>query len=258
MTDLFGPLHEELRHHVRAFVERELAPHAHEWEKAEEFPRAVFRRAGELGLFGCKYPHDLGGSGPDFVADAVVTEEIARCGSGGVSACLGAHKDLACLYVSNFGNDEQRERWLPGALAGEMIGALAVTEPDAGSDVAAIKTTARRNGDHWILNGTKIFITNGPWADFIVVAAKTDPEAGHGGITLFVVDSTSAGFSASKIRMLGWRSGQTGQLAFSDVEVPDSNRLGEEGSWFLAIMHNFAWERLVMALGQVAGAQRIY
>ncbi len=258
MTDLFGPQHEELRHHVRAFVERELAPHAQEWERAEEFPREVFKRAGDLGLFGLKYAPELGGSGPDLLADAVVTEEIARCGSGGVSACLGAHKDLACLYISNFGSDEQRERWLPGALAGEKIGALAVSEPDAGSDVAAIKTTARRDGGGWIVNGTKIFITNGPWADFVVVAAKTDPDAGREGITLFVVDTPAPGFSANKIRMLGWRSGQTGELVFSDVQVPDSNRLGEEGSGFLAIMQNFAWERLVMALGQVAGAQRIY
>ncbi|MDP9067564.1 MAG: acyl-CoA dehydrogenase family protein [Actinomycetota bacterium] len=258
MTDLFAPHHEELRHHVRSFVERELAPHAQEWERQEAFPREVFRRAGEVGLFGCKYPPELGGSGPDFIADAVVTEEIARCGSGGVAACLGAHKDLASLYVAKFGNEEQRARWLPPALAGEAIGALAVTEPDAGSDVAAIKTTARRNGDGWILNGTKIFITNGAWADFLVVAAKTDPDAGHKGLTLFVVDAASAGFSAGKIRMLGWRSGQTGELAFSDLEIPDSHRLGEEGSGFLAIMQNFAWERLVMALAQVAAAQRTY
>ena len=256
--DLFEPHHEELRHHMRGFVERELAPHAAEWERNECFPREIFQRAAEVGLFGCLFAPEVGGSGPDPIAAAVVTEEVSRCGSGGVSACLGAHKDLACLYISNFGSDEQRQRWLPPALAGETIGALAVTEPDAGSDVAAIKTSARRDADHWILNGAKLFITNGAWADFVVVAAKTDPEAGHSGITLFVVESDAPGFSASKMRMLGWRSGQTGELHFDDVRVPDANRLGPEGSGFLAIMQNFAWERLVMALGQVAGAQRIY
>ena len=256
--ELFQPHHDELRHHMRVFVERELAPHAAEWERSESFPREIFQRAGEVGLFGCLFEPDFGGSGPDPIAAAVVTEEVSRCGSGGVSACLGAHKDLACLYISNFGTDEQRRRWLPPALAGEAIGALAVTEPDAGSDVAAIKTSARRDGDHWLINGSKLFITNGAWADFVVVATKTDRDAGHSGITLFVVESDAPGFSASKMRMLGWRSGQTGELHLDDVRVPDANRLGPEGSGFLAIMQNFAWERLVMSLGQVAGAQRIY
>ena len=258
-AELFEPHHEELRHHMRSFVERELAPNAAEWERNESFPREVFRRVGEVGLFGCLYGPEVGGSGPDPIAAAVVTEEVSRCGSGGVSACLGAHKDLACLYISNFGSEEQRQRWLLPALAGQTIGALAVTEPDAGSDVAAIKTSARRDGDGWVINGSKLFITNGAWADFVVVAAKTDPDAGHSGITLFVVDTKdAAGFTATEMRMLGWRSGQTGELSFADVRVPDANRLGPEGSGFVAIMQNFAWERLVMSLGQVAGAQRIY
>lgn len=256
--DLFEPHHDELRHHVRTFVERELSPKVGSWERAQEFPREVFEKAGAAGLFGCKFEPDVGGSGPDYIADAVVTEELSRCGSGGVSACFGAHKDLACLYISNFGTAEQRQRWLPPALAGRSIGGLAVTEPEAGSDVAAIKTRARRDGNAWVLDGTKVFISNGAWADFVVVAAKTDPDAGHDGITLFVVEVPTPGFSASKMDMLGWRSGQTGELVLSQVRVPDDNRLGEEGSGFLAIMQNFAWERLVMALGQVAGARRIY
>ena len=258
--DLFTEEHEELRRNVRAFVDRELAPHAEEWERGQSFPKEIFRRAGEVGIFGMKYPEEIGGSGPDYLADAVVTEELARCGSGGVSASLGAHKDLATLYVSNFGDAEQHERWLRPAIAGEIVGALAVTEPDAGSDVAGIKSSARRDGDEWVLKGSKVFITNGAWADFIVVAAKTDPDAdpAHAGITLFVVESDSPGFSARKMRMLGWRSGATGELTFDDVRVPDSHRLGDEGAGFVAIMKNFAWERLIMALGQVSGAQRIY
>lgn len=258
MTDLFTAEHEELRSSVRSFVLKELAPHAAEWEESESFPREIFRRVGELGFFGMKYPEAVGGSGPDYLADAVITEELTGCASGGVAASLGAHKDLGCLYIYNFGTAEQHERWLTPALTGEMVGALAVTEPDAGSDVAGIRTSARREGGDWILNGRKTFITNGEWADFIVVAAKTDPDAGHGGITLFVVEKGTPGFEARSLRMLGWRSGNTGELSFEDVRVPDANRLGDEGSGFFAIMQNFAWERLVMALAQVAGAQRTY
>jgi acyl-CoA dehydrogenase len=255
---LFHPEHDDLRREVRSFVERELLPHAEEWERAESFPKEIFRRVGELGFFGMKFGPEVGGSGPDYLADAVVTEEFARCGSGGVSACLGAHKDLAMLYVGNFGTSDQHDRWLRPALDGSIVGALAVTEPDTGSDVAAIKTSARRDADGWVINGSKLFITNGAWADFVVVAAKTDPGAGHEGITLFVVEGDSPGYSARKIPMLGWRSGQTGELSFADVRIPDSHRLGEVGSGFAAIMRNFAWERLVMALGAVSGAERIY
>ncbi|HWC14923.1 MAG TPA: acyl-CoA dehydrogenase family protein [Actinomycetota bacterium] len=257
-ADLFAPEHEELRAQVRSFVDKELLPHAQEWEAAEAFPREVFKRVGDLGFFGLKYPEDVGGSGPDYVADAVVTEELARCGSAGVSASLGGHKDLATLYVSSFGTPEQHKRWLTPAIAGDVVGGLAVTEPDAGSDVAAITTSARRDGDDWVINGSKMFITNGAWADFVVVAAKTDADKGYAGITLFVVDTDAAGFTSRRMPMLGWRTGQTGELTFADVRVPDGNRLGDEGSGFYAIMQNFAWERLIMALAQVAGAQLTY
>ncbi|MEA2516303.1 MAG: hypothetical protein QOG16_141 [Actinomycetota bacterium] len=257
-ADLFNSDHEALRTQVRAFVEKELLPNAQEWEREESFPREIFKRVGDLGFFGLKYPEDVGGSGPDYLADAVVTEEFARCGSAGVSASLGGHKDLATLYVSNFGNAEQHKKWLTPAIAGDIVGGLAVTEPDAGSDVAGIKTRAIREGDDWVINGSKMFITNGGWADFIVLAAKTDPDAGHSGITLFVVDTETTGFSARRMPMLGWRTGQTAELTFEDVRVPDSNRLGDEGTGFLAIMQNFAWERLIMSLAQVAGAQMTY
>ena len=257
-SDLFSSEHEQLRANVRSFVERELLVHAEEWERAEAFPKEVFARAGELGLFGMKFPEELGGSGPDVVADAVVTEEFARCGSAGVSASLGAHKDLACLYLYNFGDAEQHRRWLVPAIQGQLVGGFAVTEPDAGSDVASIRCTARREGDDYVLNGSKIFISNGAWADFVVVAAKTDPDAGHQGVSLFVVERDASGFEARRIPMLGWRTGQTGELNFSDVRVSSDARLGEEGQGFYAIMQNFVWERLIMALGQVAGAQRTY
>src|SRR5947208_12512944 len=187
---LFTEEHDALREAVRDYVTHELRPHAEEWEREGEFPvRAVFREAGKLGLFGAKYEEAYGGTGPDFVADAVITEELTRCGSGGVAAALGAHKDLGPYYVYRFGTDEQRRRWLVPAINGEKIGALAVTEPNAGSDVAGITTKAVPDGDGWILTGQKTFITNGTIADFIVVAAKTDPDAGNRGITQFVVDA---------------------------------------------------------------------
>jgi acyl-CoA dehydrogenase len=256
--DLFTSEHEQLRSSVRSFVEKELLPRAEEWEQAEEFPKEIFLRVGELGFFGMKYPPEVGGSGPDLLADAVVTEEFARCGSAGVSSSFGAHKDLASLYVYNFGNAEQHKKWVAPAMEGKLVGALAVTEPDAGSDVVSIKTSARRDGDDWVINGAKTFITNGTWADFVVVATKTDPDAGHKGLTLFVVEAGTPGFSSRRLRMLGWRTGQTGELTFDNVRVPDSARLGEVGSGFYAIMQNFVWERLIMALGQVSGAERTY
>jgi len=256
--DIFTAEHEELRAAVRSFVQKELLPNAQDWEKAESFPKEIFKRVGELGFFGMKYEEAYGGSGPDYIADAVVTEEFAKCGSAGVSASLGAHKDLAALYISNFGNDEQKQRWLAPAIAGEIVGGFAVTEPDAGSDVAGIKTSAKKDGDDWVINGSKVYISNGGWADFMVVAAKTDPEKGHQGITLFIVDSSTPGYEARRLKMLGWRTGQTGELSFSDVRVSDSQRLGDEGAGFYAIMQNFAWERLIMALAQVAGAELTY
>ena len=159
--DLFSSEHEELRGVVRSFVQKELLPHAQEWESAESFPKELFTRVGELGFFGLKFDEAYGGSGEDYLADAVVTEELARCGSAGVSSSFGGHKDLAMLYVSNFGTDEQKQRWLKPAIRGEIVGALAVTEPDAGSDVAGIRTTAKRDGSDWIVNGAKTYITNG-------------------------------------------------------------------------------------------------
>ena len=252
----FSSEHDELRATVRAFVARELAPNAAAWESEEEFPREVFRKTGALGLFGMKFPDDVGGSGPDYLADAVVTEELTGCGSGGTAAALGAHKDLACLYVYRFGNPEQHQRWLVPMLRGESIGALAVTEPDTGSDVAAIRTMARREDEGWVIDGSKTFITNGAWADVVVVAAKTDAEAGHAGITLFVLETTAPGYRADRLHMMGWRPSQTGQLYLNEVRVPDAARLGEVGGGFYAIMQNFAWERLVMALGQAEGARR--
>jgi acyl-CoA dehydrogenase len=254
---LFTPDHEELRGYVRQFVERALAPHAEEWERAGGFPvREVFSQAGEVGLFGAKYEPQYGGTGPDLVADAVITEELVRCGSGGVAAALGAHKDLGSYYLYRFGTEEQRRRWLVPAVEGRLIAALAVTEPGAGSDVGAIQTTATAAGDGWRLSGSKTFITNGPIADVVVAAAKTDPEAGHRGISLFVVEAGSPGFSAMRVDTVGWRTSHTGELAFEGCLLPADALLGRKNEGFYQIMQNFQWERCVMALAAVAAAER--
>jgi acyl-CoA dehydrogenase len=254
---LFTEDHDALRSAVRDWVARELRPHAEEWEREGDFPvRQVFREAAGLGLFGAKYEDAYGGTGPDLVADAVITEEMARCGSGGVAAALGAHKDLGPYYVYRFGTEEQRRRWLTPAVEGRLIGALAVTEPGAGSDVGGITTRAEREGsDRWVLTGAKTFITNGAIADYAVVAAKTDPGAGKRGITLFVVDTSVEGFTANRMETVGWRTSHTGELHLDGVRVGDDARLGEVNEGFTCIMRNFQWERLGMALGGVAGAE---
>jgi acyl-CoA dehydrogenase len=253
---LFTENHEELRAFVREYVERALRPHAEEWERAAGFPyRDVFAQAGEVGLFGSKYAPEHGGTGPDLVADAVVTEELVRCGSGGVSAALGAHKDLGSYYVSRFGTEDQRRRWLVPAVAGRTITALAVTEPGAGSDVGGIQTRAVRDGDGWRLSGSKTFITNGSIADVVVVAAKTEPEAGHQGISLFVVEAGTPGFAARRVDTVGWRTSHTGELVFEACLLPGDALLGAENRGFYQIMENFQWERIVMALAAVAGAE---
>lgn len=259
---LFTEDHDALRESARAFVAREIAPNVEAWEQQEDFPRDLFRKVGQAGFLGLKFAPEVGGSGPDFLAAAVWTEELARAGSGGVAADLGATTDLAALYVDRAGSPELRQRYLPPTLAGELIGALAITEPEAGSDVAGIRTRARRTADGWSLSGTKIFITNGAWCDWAVVAAVVSPEDGapsedpHGQITLFVVDADTPGFSRSRMPMLGWRTSHTGELVLEDVEVADDQRLGEVGSGFLHIMRAFAWERVSMSLGAVAGADR--
>jgi acyl-CoA dehydrogenase len=252
---LFTEEHDELRRVVRTFVERAIVPNVEHWEAAREFPvREVFAQAGTIGLFGAKYGPEYGGTGPDLVADAVITEELARCGSGGVAAALGAHKDLGPYYVHRFGTEDQRRRWLIPAVAGDRIGALAVTEPGAGSDVASIETRATRRPDGgWLVTGAKNFITNGPIADFVVVAARSDPGGGREGISLFVVEAGAPGFASRRVDTVGWRTSHTGELIF---EESPGELLGEEGHGFLHLAANFRWERLVMALAAVAAAER--
>jgi alkylation response protein AidB-like acyl-CoA dehydrogenase len=255
----FGSEHEELRRTVARFVTAEVAPHVDEWERAEEFPRELYRRCAELGFLGLKFPEAYGGQGGDHLHDAVWVEELARSGgSGGVAAGLNAHASIALPPIFNFGTEEQRRRWLAPGIAGEKIGALGITEPGAGSDVAGITTTARRGGDTYVVNGAKTFITNGVRADFLVCACKTTEAGGHDGISFLVLEREMPGYEVTrKLEKLGWASSDTGELSFTDVEVPAANLLGEENGGFRLIMSNFAWERLLMAIGAVGAMQRL-
>jgi alkylation response protein AidB-like acyl-CoA dehydrogenase len=254
-SDLFQPDHEVWRQTIREFIENELAPHAEEWEEAGEVPREVFEKMGKLGYLGMRYPEEYGG-GDDVLSEAVFHEEMARCRSGGVGADIGAHIAISMPHILHYGTEEQRKKYLVPGLKGEWIGCLAITEPDAGSDVANIKTKAVRDGDEWVINGSKTFITNGSRCDFMVLAAKTDPDKGYGGISMFVVDTDNPGFEVSrKLDKLGWRASSTGELAFTDMRVPADALLGEEGRGFYQIMGMFAWERLTLALGSVGAAQ---
>jgi len=255
----FNEEHEELRETVSRFVTKEIAPNVDEWEAAREFPRELFSRCAELGFLGLKFPEELGGQGGTHLHDAVWVEELARSGgSGGVAAGLNAHTSIAMPPIFNFGTTEQKQRWLVPGIAGEKIGALGITEPGAGSDVASLATTARRDGDSYIVNGSKTFITNGVRADFLVCACKTSEEGGHGGISFLVLESEMPGYEVSaKLEKMGWHSSDTGEISFTDVEVPAENLLGEENGGFKLIMFNFAWERLLMAIGAVGAMQRL-
>jgi acyl-CoA dehydrogenase len=256
-----GDAYASLRTRVRAWIASELAPHVDEWEAAGATPRAAYEAAGSVGLFGYKVDTHVGGQGVDYLADLVVTEELAACGSAGVAAALGAHKDLGSYYVWRFGTDAQRRAHLPEAMAGRQIAALAVTEPGAGSDVAGLRAMATpRPGGDWRLSGTKTFITGGAVADLFVVAALTDPDAGgHHGTSLLLVRADDPGVDRRRIPTLGWRPGHTAEIRFTDVDLPAERILGGParlGEGFACLMRNFEWERIVMAAAAVRGAEQ--
>ncbi len=249
----FTDEHEELRASARGFIERELAPHAQQWEEECWFSDDVFPKLAAQGLLGLKYPEEYGGQGGDYLHEAVLCEEMARIGSGGTAAGIGAHINIATPPIWKFGTAEQKQRYLVPAIRGERIGALGITEPGAGSDVAAITSRAERVDGGWVLNGEKTYITNGVRAHFIVTAVVTGAggtEGGHHGISFLIVDRGD-GVSASKLDKLGWHASDTATISFQDVFVPEQNLLGELNEGFKLIMANFQWERLAMALGAV-------
>ncbi len=255
----FTEEHEALRDQVRRFVEAEIKPHALQWEEDGFVPRDVLRKMGELGFFGIRYPADYGGSEMDTMATVVLAEELGRSTFSGVAITALVHTDMASVHIANAGSQAQKDKYLPGIIAGEKIVAVAVTEPDAGSDVKGIRTTARREGDHYVLNGAKMFITNGVHADLYCVAAKTDPQGRPSqSVSIFVVEKGTPGFSVSRaLDKHGWRSSDTAELSFVDCKVPAENLLGQEGRGFYAIMSNFQNERTVigaMAMGEAQAA----
>ncbi|MDW5594398.1 acyl-CoA dehydrogenase family protein [Conexibacter stalactiti] len=247
--------HVALRAEMRAFVAAELAPHAAAWEAARSFPDSALRRCCEAGWVGLKFPAELGGGG-DPVGAAVFAEELARSGSGGLGAGIGAHAGIALPPVWKFGTPDQHERFLTPGIRGEKIAALGITEPDAGSDVAALRTRAERVDGGFVVNGAKLFITNGMRADFVVTAVRTKPEGGHGGISFLLIER-GEGFASSPIEKLGWHASDTAELAFDDIFVPEENLLGELHGGFKLIMVNFAWERLMMSLGALGAVELV-
>jgi acyl-CoA dehydrogenase len=248
---------EAIRAQTREYVEREIVPRAEAWEDGG-VPRQVLDEMGRLGFFGLRIPEEYGGIGLGTLASVVFAEELGRSTFGGFSITVLVHTDLATPYVLHFGTDEQKARWLPGLASGEVLTAIGVTEPDAGSDVAAIRTTARREGDGFVLNGTKMFITNGGIADLVFIAAKTDPAAkGSRGISIFAVEKDTPGFKASRaLNKMGWHSSDTAELILEDVWVPEGNLVGEENQGFYYIMSNFQNERLAIMAQSLGEAQR--
>jgi acyl-CoA dehydrogenase len=238
---------------VRRFVEQELYPHAAQWERERWFPNDVFKLLAEHGYIGLKFPAEYGGDG-DPVADAVWVEELARCGSGGLAAGIGAHSGIALPPIWKFGTEEQKQRYLVPGIRGELVGALAITEPDAGSDVASVRTAARPVDGGYLVNGSKTFITGGVRADILVTAVKTSDAGGHHGLSFLIIER-GPGVHSSALEKLGWHASDTALISFEDVFVPAENLLGQENQGFYLIMANFQWERLLMALGAVGAMQ---
>ncbi len=247
-----------LREQVRRFVEKEVAPAGESWERDGRVPREVLRQMGALGLFGIRYPERFGGSELDTLATVAFAESLSHSTFAGFNVTVLVHTDMASPHVARYGTPEQLERWMPGIVSGECITAVAVTEPGGGSDVAALRTRARRSGNGWVLDGTKMFITNGVHADLVVVAARTDPEAkGSRGVSMFLVERGTPGFRVGRaLDKTGWRCSDTAELAFEDCQLPADALLGVENEGFYAIMRNFQNERIVIGAMAVGESQK--
>jgi alkylation response protein AidB-like acyl-CoA dehydrogenase len=259
-TSPFTEEHEQLRASIRRFVADELAPHAREWEEAGYFADWVLPRMGDLGLLGLTVPEEYGGAGADYWASVVLAEEIGGCGSGSVPMAVAVQTDMATPPILKFGTEEQKRAYLVPAMAGEKVAAIGISEPDAGSDVSAVRTRARRDGDDWVIDGAKTYITNGTRADFVTMVVRTadrDANDPWGGISLFLVDTDLPGFEvAQKLDKVGMRASDTALLHLDGVRVPGDALLGIEGEGFKQIMWELQGERLISAIGAVAGARR--
>lgn len=254
MWQPFTEDHQQFRKTVRSFAEKELAPHVEEWEADELFPNWVFKRAGELGILGAHFPEEHGGAGLDYWFSVAKAEELPHSRMAGVNMGLLVQSDMATPVISDIGNKEQIDEFLKPALAGDRIAALGVSEPAAGSDVAGIRTVAKRDGDDYVISGQKTFITNGTRAGFVTLLAKTAPDRGAHGCSFFLVPTDTRGFCvAKKLKKIGNKSSDTAELFLEDVRVPKRYLLGEENQGFMYLMQNFQTERLIAAVGAVAG-----
>ncbi len=256
--DIFSSDHLAFRELVRAFIEKEITPHHARWEAAGVVDRSVWQAAGKAGLLGFFVDERYGGGGvADLRYNAILTEELARAGATGPA--FGLHNDIIGPYLNDLTTDEQKQRWLPGFCSGEIITAIAMSEPGAGSDLQGIATTAQRDGDTYVLNGQKTFISNGILSDLVIVVARTDPQAGHRGISLLVVERGMPGFERGRnLEKIGQKAQDTAELFFADVRVPATNLLGEEGQGFLYLMRNLPYERLSIAVAAMAAAEAVF
>jgi acyl-CoA dehydrogenase len=251
----FNEEHHLFRESLRDFLKKEVVPHIDKWEKTGTIERFIWEKFGEMGYFGLAYPEEYGGMDLDLFYTVILLEELQRINSGGFAAAIWAHAYLAMTHLNKEGNHDIKERYLAPSITGEKIGCLCITEPFGGSDVAGMRTTAVKKGDKYIINGSKTFITNGVYSDYLVIAAKTNPELGNKGISIFVLDREMPGISATKLEKLGWKASDTGEIAFDNVEIPLENLMGEENKGFAYIMQHFALERLIMGVNAHARAE---
>ena len=251
----FTEEHQLFRQSLQDFLKKEVVPHIDKWEKTGTIERFIWKKFGDMGFFGINYPEQYGGMNLDLFYTVIFLEELQKINSGGFAAAMWAHAYLAMTHLNKEGSHEIKEKYLTPSITGDMIGCLCITEPFGGSDVAGMRSTAIKKGDTYVLNGSKTFITNGVYSDYLVVAAKTDPDAGHNGMSIFVVDRDTKGISATKLDKLGWRASDTAEIAFDNVIIPASNLMGEEGQGFPYIMQHFALERLIMGINAHARAE---
>ncbi len=251
----FTEEHQLFRASFRDFLQKEVVPYIEQWEKSGTIDRFIWKKFGEMGFFGINYPTQYGGMNLDLFYTVIFLEELQKIKSSGFAAAMWAHVYLAMTHLNAEGSESIKQNYLTASISGDKIGALCITEPFGGSDVAGMRTTAVKSGDKYIINGSKTFITNGVYADYYIVAAKTQPELGNKGISVFLVDTNTPGISATKLDKLGWRASDTAEIAFDNVEIPISNLMGEPNKGFPYIMQHFASERLIMAINAHARAE---
>ena len=251
----FSEEHELFRKSLQDFLKKEVVPHINKWEETGIIDRFIWKKFGDMGYFGLTYPEAYGGLDLDLFYTVILLEELQKINSGGFAAAIWAHMYLAMTHLNKEGDHNIKNAYLAPSISGDKIGCLCITEPFGGSDVAGMRTTAIKKGDNYIINGSKTFITNGVLSDYLIVAAKTAPELGNKGISIFVIDRETPGVSATKLDKLGWRASDTGEIAFDNVTIPLSNLMGEEGKGFPYIMQHFSLERLIMGINAHARAE---